>query len=164
MRLLGNYLKKEFPTYIKKEISFKTICNISKFSSRLQKQTQKLKEETRHFKKLIQVLTLNYSSQDKIALAVEKLKESNQKITPQLLEENIESSKFGPVDRLSVEVRNRNSLIFCFGNMQSFSLRKHSGLIFFQMIWKILSKSTNVIKNFWKYSYINVKKERFWKK
>ena len=100
MKLLSNYLKKETPTYIKNEVRFETIGDLSKFSLGLQKQIQELKKMTKHFKKLTQILALNYGSQDEIARAAEKLKSVNQKITPQLLEENIESSKFGPVDLL----------------------------------------------------------------
>jgi len=100
MKLLSNYLKKEAPTYIKNEVRFETIGDLSKFSSGLQNQIIKLKEMTKHCKKLTQVLALNYGSQDEIARAAEKLRGENKQITLQLLEENIESSKFGPVDLL----------------------------------------------------------------
>ena len=100
MKLLSNYLKKEAPTYMKNEVRFETIGDISRLSSGLQKQIQELKDKTRHFKKLTQVLALNYGSQDEIARAVEKLRGTDRQITPQLLEEKIESSKFGPVDLL----------------------------------------------------------------
>ena len=100
MKLLSNWLKKETPTYMKNEVRFETIGDLSKFSSSLQKQITELKKKTKHFKKLTQVLALNYGAQDEIARAAEKLRGSNQKISSQLLQENIESSKFGLVDLL----------------------------------------------------------------
>ena len=100
MRLLSNYLKKETPTYIKHEVRFETIGDISRFSHALQKEIEDLKDKTKHFKKLTQVLALNYGAQDEIARAAERLRETNRQITPKILESNLESSKFGAVDLL----------------------------------------------------------------
>jgi len=129
MKLLSNYLKKETPTYMKNEVRFETIGDLSKFSSGLQKQITELKEKTKHFKKLTQVLALNYGSQDEIARAAEKLRESNRQITPQILEVAIESSKFGPVDlliRTGGEQRLSNFLLW-----QS----AYAELFFIQKLW-----------------------------
>lgn len=129
MKLLSNYLKKETPTYMKNEVRFETIGDLSKFSSGLQKQIIELKEKTKHFKKLTQVLALNYGSQDEIARAAEKLRESNRQITPQILEVAIESSKFGPVDlliRTGGEQRLSNFLLW-----QS----AYAELFFIQKLW-----------------------------
>ena len=100
MKLLSNYLKKEEATYVKNDVRFETIGDLSKLSSGLQKQIQKLKEKTRNFKKLTQVLALNYGSQDEIARAAQNLRKKERQITPKLLEEEIESARFGDVDLL----------------------------------------------------------------
>ena len=144
MRLLSNWLKKETSTYIKNEVRFETIGDISKFSSGLQKEIAELRERTKHFKKLTQVLALNYGSQDEIARAAEKLRESNQKITPQLLEENIESSKFGAVDlliRTGGEQRLSNFLLW-----QS----AYAELFFTQILWPDFSPDDleNIIEKY----------------
>ena len=144
MKLLSNYLKKEAPTYIKNEVRFETIGDLSKFSSGLQKQISELKEMTKHFKKLTQVLALNYGSQDEIARAAEKLKGENKQITPQLLEENIESSKFGPVDlliRTGGEQRLSNFLLW-----QS----AYAELFFIQTLWPDFTPDDleNIIENY----------------
>ena len=100
MRLLENYLKKETETYIRHEIRFETIGDITRFSPALQERIAMTKEATRHFKKLTQVLALNYGSQDEISRAAHTLCEKGETITKDSLEKNIESSKFGPVDIL----------------------------------------------------------------
>ena len=144
MKLLSSYLKKEVPTYIKNEVRFETIGDISKLSSGLQKQISELKYMTKQCKKLTQVLALNYGSQDEIARAAQKLKESNQKITPQLLEESIESSKFGSVDlliRTGGEQRLSNFLLW-----QS----AYAELFFTQTLWPDFTPDDleNIIENY----------------
>ncbi|WP_456383443.1 di-trans,poly-cis-decaprenylcistransferase [Hydrogenimonas sp.] len=129
MRLLNNYLKKELPTYIKNEVRFETIGDISRFSPALQEQIDKMKEATKHFKKLTQVLALNYGSQDEIARAAESLRKEGEEITKERLEERIESSKFGPVDiliRTGGEQRLSNFLLW-----QS----AYAELFFTQTLW-----------------------------
>jgi undecaprenyl diphosphate synthase len=100
MRLLGNYLKKELPTYVKNEVRFETIGDLSRFSDALREQIETMKRQTRHFKKLTQVLALNYGSQDEIARAARKLCDSGEKIDAEHLEKHLESAQFGPVDIL----------------------------------------------------------------
>ena len=100
MRLLNNYLKNETETYVRNEVRFETIGDISRFSPALQEQIAKLKERTKQFGKLTQVLALNYGSQDEISRAADSLCREGEKITTETLENRIESSKFGPVDIL----------------------------------------------------------------
>ena len=146
MRLLGNWLKKEASTYIENEVRFETIGDISKFSSSLQKEIAILKEKTERFKKLTQVLALNYGSKDEISRAAEKLRGTDKKIDSQLLEKNIESSKFGPVDlliRTGGEQRLSNFLLW-----QS----AYAELFFTQTLWPDFSTDEleDIIK---KYKY-----------
>ncbi len=98
MRLLNRYLKNETETYIKHQIRFETIGDLSRFSPTLQKQIASMKEETRHFKRLTQVLALNYGSQDEISRAAARLCKEGREICVRTLEEEIESARFGPVD------------------------------------------------------------------
>ena len=144
MKLLSSYLKKEALEYKKNEVRFETIGDLSKFSSSLQEQIVKLKDMTKHFKKLTQILALNYGSQDEIARAAEKIRKTNQQITPQLLEQTIESSKFGSVDiliRTGGEQRLSNFLLW-----QS----AYAELFFTQTLWPDFTPGDleDIIKNY----------------
>ena len=129
MRLLDNYLKKELPTYIKNEIRFETIGDLSRFSPALRKRIEKTKEATRRFTRLTQVLALNYGSQDEIARAAASLCQSGLPIDVESLESAMESSRFGPVDillRTGGEQRLSNFLLW-----QS----AYAELFFTQTLW-----------------------------
>ncbi|BBG65487.1 undecaprenyl diphosphate synthase [Hydrogenimonas sp.] len=100
MRLLNRYLKNETETYIKYQIRFETIGDLSRFSPALQKQIALMKEKTKNFKRLTQVLALNYGSQDEISRAASRLCREGSEISVETLSKEIESAKFGPVDIL----------------------------------------------------------------
>ncbi|WP_456453238.1 di-trans,poly-cis-decaprenylcistransferase [Hydrogenimonas sp.] len=100
MRLLKNYLEKETSTYLKNDVRFETIGDLSRFSKGLREQIAKTKEATRHCRKLTQVLALNYGAQDEIARAAQALCAGGREITVESLEQTVESAKFGPVDML----------------------------------------------------------------
>ena len=113
MKLLDNWLKKELDTYIKNEVKFEVIGDISKFSTKLQKRIEYTKEATKDFKKLTQVLALNYGSRDEITRAVKKLIEKNEEITPENIQKNLDISR--DVDlliRTSGEIRLSNFLLW----------------------------------------------------
>jgi len=113
MRLLDNWLKKELDTYIKNDVKFETIGDISKFSDKLKKRIEYTKEVTKHNKKLTQVLALNYGSRDEITRAVKKLIEKNEEITPENIQKNLDISR--DVDlliRTSGEIRVSNFLLW----------------------------------------------------
>ncbi len=100
MRLLNNYLKNETQTYIKHQIRFETIGDLSRFSPALRKQIEKMKALTKNFTRLTQVLALNYGSQDEIARAARTLCKEDKEISVDTLGSSIESARFGPVDIL----------------------------------------------------------------
>ncbi len=100
MRLLANYLKNETQTYVKNDVRFETIGDLTRFSPALREQIDKTKEATKHGNKLVQVLALNYGSQDEIARAAAKLCETGEKIGVETLTQALESARFGPVDML----------------------------------------------------------------
>jgi undecaprenyl diphosphate synthase len=113
MKLLDNWLKKELPTYIENEVKFEVIGDISKFSKALIKRIEHTKEVTKDFKKLTQVLALNYGSRDEITRAVKKMIEKNEEITPENIQKNLDISR--DVDlliRTSGEVRLSNFLLW----------------------------------------------------
>ncbi|WP_456489165.1 di-trans,poly-cis-decaprenylcistransferase [Caminibacter pacificus] len=113
MRLLDNWLKKELPTYIQNEVKFEVIGDISKFSPALRKRIEYTKEVTKDYKKLTQVLALNYGSRDEITRAVKKMIEKNEEITPENIQKNLDISR--DVDlliRTSGEIRVSNFLLW----------------------------------------------------
>jgi len=113
MRLLDNWLKKELPTYIENEVKFEVIGDISKFSPALRKRIEYTKEVTKDYKKLTQVLALNYGSRDEITRAVKKMVGKNEEITPENIQKNLDISR--DVDlliRTSGEIRLSNFLLW----------------------------------------------------
>ncbi len=113
MKLLNNWLKKELDTFIKNEVKFEVIGDISKFSKQLQDRINYTKEKTKNFTRLTQVLALNYGRKDEITRAVKKLIEKKEEITPQNIQKNLDL----PVDvdlliRTSGEIRVSNFLLW----------------------------------------------------
>lgn len=88
MGLLKKYLKKEREVFIKNDIKFDFIGDISTFSDSLKKELKKSVEATKHCKSLTQILALNYGFKNEIVRAVEKLNSQNLEIN----EENINKS------------------------------------------------------------------------
>ena len=113
MKLLDNWLKKELNTYIENEVKFEVIGDISKFSAKLRDRINYTKKVTKNFKKLTQVLALNYGSRDEITRAVKKLIEKNEEITPENIQKNLDINR--DVDlliRTSGEIRISNFLLW----------------------------------------------------
>ncbi len=113
MKLLDNWLKKELPTYVENEVKFEVIGDISKFSKKLIERIEYTKEVTKNYKKLTQVLALNYGSRDEITRAVRRMVEKGEEITPENIQKNLDISR--DVDlliRTSGEVRVSNFLLW----------------------------------------------------
>jgi len=113
MKLLENYLEKELETYIKNDIKFETIGDISKFSDKLKKRIEITKEKTKNNKKLTQVLALNYGSKNEITRAVKKVVSLNEEITEENIQKHLDISR--DVDlliRTSGEIRLSNFLLW----------------------------------------------------
>lgn len=115
MRLLDKHLKKELDVYLKNNIKFKAIGDISRFSKSLQKTIYNVEEKTAKGTGLTQVLALNYGSKDEIVRAVKKLNEQNLEVNEQNIEANLDTAGIPDVDiliRTSGEVRLSNYLLW----------------------------------------------------
>ena len=113
MKLLDNWLKKELDTYIKNDVKFETIGDISKFSDKLKKRIAHTKEVTKNNKKLTQILALNYGARDEITRAVKKLVSKDKEITEENIQKYLDISQ--DVDlliRTSGEIRVSNFLLW----------------------------------------------------
>ena len=117
MKLLDNWLKRELETYIKNEVKFEVIGDISKFSKKLQDRINITKEKTKNFTKLTQVLALNYGSRDEITRAIKRLNENNEIITEENISKHLDTgiNNIPDVDlliRTSGEIRLSNFLLW----------------------------------------------------
>ncbi|WP_456470648.1 di-trans,poly-cis-decaprenylcistransferase [Caminibacter sp.] len=144
MRLLDNWLKKELPTYIKNEVKFDVIGDISKFSPALRKRIEYTKEVTKDFRKLTQVLALNYGSRDEITRAVKKTIENKEEITPENIQKNLDiSTDVDLLIRTSGEIRVSNFLLWQIAYAEMF---------FTETLWPDFTSEEleNIIKDFHK--------------
>ena len=90
MKLLDNYLKKELPVYLEHNVRFEPIGDIRAFSKQLQKTIRDVEEKTAHCDGLVQSLALNYGSQDEILRAVNKLRNCDENITLEMLNNTLD--------------------------------------------------------------------------
>jgi len=90
MKLLENYLKKEFSVYLENNVRFEPIGDMRAFSKSLQKTIQDVQEKTAHCDGLIQSLALNYGAQDEILRAINNLKNSQDDITEVMLSNELD--------------------------------------------------------------------------
>ncbi|PIF04042.1 MAG: UDP pyrophosphate synthase [Arcobacter sp.] len=115
MKLLERYFKSELPMYLKHNVKFKAIGDISKFSKNLQKIIKETEEKTSFCTGMTQILALNYGSRDEITRAVQKLQINNIKITEDNIERFLDTAGIPDVDlliRTSGEVRVSNYLLW----------------------------------------------------
>ena len=115
MKLLEKHLKKEIDVYLKNNIRFKAIGDLSRFSKSLQKSIKETEEKTATCTGLTQVLALNYGSKNEIIRAIKRLNEKNLEITEENLDSCLDTAGFGDVDvliRTSGEIRLSNYLLW----------------------------------------------------
>lgn len=74
MKLLERYLSNELPTYLRHNIRFEPIGDLSIFSEKLRRTIEEIRTATAHCDGLIQSLALNYGSRDEIVRAVNTLR------------------------------------------------------------------------------------------
>jgi undecaprenyl diphosphate synthase len=85
MKLLERYLESERDTYMKNDIQFNVIGDISSFSPKLQDKIEELKTFTKNNKSLVHSLALNYGARDEIVRACQILQNSSTAITQETL-------------------------------------------------------------------------------
>ena len=115
MKLLERYLKKELDVYLKNNIRFKAIGDLSRLSKSLQKTIFETQDKTANCSGLTQVLALNYGSKNEIIRAVKKLNELQLEVSEENLESCLDTAGMGDVDvliRTSGEVRLSNYLLW----------------------------------------------------
>ncbi len=115
MKLLERYLQNEKEIYLKNNIRFKAIGDLSKFSLSLQKIINEVQTQTTACTAMTQILALNYGSRDEITRAVNKVIATNKQITQENIEANLDTAGIPDVDlliRTSGEVRISNFLLW----------------------------------------------------
>ncbi|MCK9472363.1 di-trans,poly-cis-decaprenylcistransferase [Sulfurimonas sp.] len=85
MKLLQKYLENELESYLQNNIRFEPIGDLRAFSKSLQHTIQNVKEKTAHCDGLVQSLALNYGAHDEILRAINKIKNSQESITKEML-------------------------------------------------------------------------------
>ncbi len=86
MKLLGRYLKKELDVYLKNNVRFHAIGDLSKFSDTLRGLIERTEKATRHCTGLRHNLALNYGAKDEIVRAANTLEKRGDAITVESLE------------------------------------------------------------------------------
>ncbi len=117
MKLLQRYFISELPIYLKNNVRFKMIGDISKFSVKLQNIIRDTEEKTKHCSGLTQILALNYGSKDEITRAVKRLVDNDLEITTDNINNCLDTSIHNIPDvdmliRTSGEIRVSNFLLW----------------------------------------------------
>ncbi len=115
MKLLEKHLKNELEVFLKNNIQFRAIGDLSKLSKSLQKTIKITEEKTSSNTGLTQILALNYGSKDEIIRAIKKLNDKNLEVNEKNLESCLDTAPFGDVDlliRTSGELRLSNYLLW----------------------------------------------------
>jgi undecaprenyl diphosphate synthase len=100
MKLLERYFISELKIYLKNNVKFKAIGDITKFSKKLQDIIKLTEEKTSKCSGLTQCLALNYGSKDEIIRAVKKLNEKNLIVNEKNLNSCLDTASFCDVDML----------------------------------------------------------------
>jgi undecaprenyl diphosphate synthase len=135
MNLLKHFLIKHLKTLKENNIRFETIGDLSKLDSKLQKEIENVKEQTKNNNGLTQVLAINYGSHDEITRACQKLVKNGLKITEENLQTNLDTKDFPCVDlliRTGGEQRLSNFLLW---------QASYAELFFTKTLWPDFSES-----------------------
>jgi undecaprenyl diphosphate synthase len=144
MKMLEKYLRKELLIYIKNNIRFKTIGDISKLSNQLQKTIEQTQDKTKNCTGLVQVLALNYGSRDEIVRTVKKLNNLNLEINESNINKYLDTNFMSDIDvliRTSGEIRLSNYLLW---------QNAYSEMFFIDTLWPDFSCSIldNIIEKY----------------
>lgn len=100
IKLFKEFLIKKEEIFIKNEIKFETIGDLSKFDDELLNLIAKIKEKTAIFNKLTLTLAVNYGSKDEMVRTVKKLISKGDEINETTISQNLDTAKIGDVDLL----------------------------------------------------------------
>lgn len=100
IKLFKEFLIKKEEIFIKNEIKFETIGDLSKFDNELLNLITKIKEKTAIFNKLTLTLAVNYGSKDEIVRSVKKLISKGDEINETTISQSLDTAKMGDVDLL----------------------------------------------------------------
>jgi len=115
MRLLYNWLNNELPIYLKNNVRFKSIGDISKFSTKLYNMIKEVENKTKNCTGLTQILALNYGSKNEITRSVQKVIDKNLPINEENITKYLDTADIPDVDlliRTSGEIRISNFLLW----------------------------------------------------
>jgi undecaprenyl diphosphate synthase len=115
MKLLEKYFISELSVYLKNNVKFKAIGDLSRFSKKLQGIIKDTQDKTSSCTGLTQILALNYGSKDEIVRAVKKLQDKNLEVTEENINNHLDTGDIDAVDlliRTSGEVRVSNYLLW----------------------------------------------------
>ncbi len=113
--LMDRYLKSELNLFLENEVRFETIGDLSAIPKKLQDRINYTKEKTKDFKRLTQILAVNYGSKDEIIRAVNKAIKSGQKQDEESFSKLLDTADFDEVDlliRTGGDVRISNFLLW----------------------------------------------------
>jgi len=100
MTLLDRYLENELSLFLKNNIRFETIGDLSKLSDSLQKRIADTKEKTAHFTGLTQVLAINYGSKDEMVRAINTAIKEGKEVDEKSFDALLDTKNMPPVDIL----------------------------------------------------------------
>lgn len=115
LNLLKKFIIKKREIFIKNEIKFRAIGDISVFSQDLQSEISALQNLTATYKKLNFNLALNYGSRDEIIRAAKKVIQKGDELNEQNLSANLDNADSGDVDlliRTGGEIRLSNFMLW----------------------------------------------------
>lgn len=131
--ILRDYLNRKPDDYIKNGVKVNILGDISKFTADLKEACEKITEKTKHGKRLILNIALNYGSRNEVLRAAKLCVEKNQAINEKNFESNLYTAGQPDPDliiRTSGEVRLSNFLLY-----QS----AYSELYFTKVLWPSFS-------------------------
>ena len=114
MHLLEKYVTKERETYMKNNIRFEVIGDISPFSQKLKDTIEKTRKMTKANRELTQILALNYGSRDEIVRAVKRCIDNGMEVTEKSIGNHLDTP-YSDIDlmiRTSGEMRLSNFLLW----------------------------------------------------
>ncbi len=121
MELFDKYLD-EVRDFVEDNIRVCFIGDRTRLAESLQKKMKSVEDDSKDFDSMTLILAINYGGQDEITRAVKRIAEriksgeiSDDEITPELIEKNLDTKEFPPVDLLirpSGEQRLSNFLIW----------------------------------------------------